>query len=74
MQQLEIIERMKAALNTLRDAERSLSAAQAGLVNSGMTPRNAKSICMIYVKEAFKNNQGTQTAQREKLKSERAIT
>ena len=56
MQRLETIERMKAALNTLRDAEKSLSAAQAALVHSGMTPRNAKSICMIYVKEAFKNN------------------
>ena len=52
--QNEKLERFKAIMKALDDVSSNLSYAYKGFISESMTPSNAKNICMIFVKEAFK--------------------
>ncbi len=54
MEQSTKFEHLKATINALNDVSGNLSGAYKGLISEGMSPRHAKTICMIYVKYAFK--------------------
>ena len=54
--QSEKLERLNTITEVLNDISNNLSGACKGLVSEGMTQRNARTICMIYVKAAFINN------------------
>ena len=54
--QSEKLERLNTITEVLNDISVNMSSAYSGLISEGMTPRNARTICMIYVKDAFKNN------------------
>jgi len=56
MQQSEKLEHLNVILKVLDDVSNNLSDAYKGLISDGLTPRSAKSICMIWAKAAFKDN------------------
>jgi len=55
--QSEKLERLKTITEVLNDISSNLSGAYKGLMSEGMTPRNAKTICMFWAKSAFLNKE-----------------
>ena len=55
--QSEKLERLKTITEVLNDISSNLSGAYKGLMSEGMTPRNAKTICMFWAKSDFINKE-----------------
>ncbi len=55
--QSEKLERLKTITEVLNEISSNLSGAYKGLMSEGMTPRNAKTICMFWAKSAFMNKE-----------------